>query len=218
MSHDTTGEVFAALVVIGDEILSGRTHDLNTSYIATWLNEVGIQLKEVRVVPDVHGEIVKSVNALREKYNYVFTTGGIGPTHDDITAEAIAMAFGVDLEVHPDAFAILEEYYGVDDFTISRQRMARVPEGGQLIENKISLAPGFQVENVFVLAGVPNIMQGMLEALKPTLKGGYKIHSDSFRADVAESQIAGNVGEIQAAYENVAIGSYPFFVDRKSVV
>ncbi len=202
-------DVKAALIVIGDEILSGRTQDLNVSYLATWLNDCGIQLKEVRIIPDDRDEIIRTVQAIRGKYNYVFTTGGIGPTHDDITAESIAAAFDTALYSHPDAHKLLESYYGVDDFTDARKRMTMVPQGADLIENKISVAPGFKIENVFVLAGVPSIMQAMLEALKPRLRGGNKMHSETVVVAVAESQIAGAVAEIQLAYESVAIGSYP---------
>ena len=206
----TTGDnVNAALIVIGDEILSGRTQDLNVSYLAVWLNDCGIQLKEVRIIPDDRDEIIATVQAMRGKYNYVFTTGGIGPTHDDITAESIAAAFDTTLYSHPDAHKLLESYYGADDFTDARQRMTMVPHGADLIENKVSIAPGFQIENVFVLAGVPSIMQAMLEALKPRLRGGNKMHSKTVVVTVAESQIAGAVAEIQLAYEDVAIGSYP---------
>ena len=149
--------VTAAVLVIGDEILSGRTQDTNSSYIATWLGERGIQLREIRVVPDVQDEIVDALNALRTRYDYVFTTGGIGPTHDDITADAVAAAFGVGIDFHPEAMAILDAHYPPGEFTEPRKRMARIPDGGELIENPVSKAPGFQIGNVFVMAGIPTL-------------------------------------------------------------
>ena len=162
----------ASLIIIGNEILSGRTQDKNLSYLATWLNEIGIQLSEVRVIRDEEDEIIDTVNLLRKKYNYVFTTGGIGPTHDDITSESIAKAFKVDLETNPQALAILKEYYKDSELTEARLKMTKIPKGAELVENPVSKAPGFKIENVFVMAGIPKIMQGMLEGAKIHPSGG----------------------------------------------
>lgn len=203
----------AALLVIGDEILSGRTQDKNLSYLATWLNEAGIQLLEARIVPDDQGTIVAAVNALRAEFDYVFTTGGIGPTHDDITAECVARAFERPLTIHPEAYRRLEEHYGAAEFTKARQRMAHTPEGADLIDNPVSIAPGFQVENVFVMAGVPKIMQAMLETIRPRLKTGRKVLSQALTIHTPESRMADALGDIQAAHEGVSVGSYPFFRD-----
>ncbi|UTW56579.1 molybdopterin-binding protein [Kordiimonas sp. SCSIO 12610] len=207
--------VKAALLIIGDEILSGRTQDKNTSYIATWLNEAGIQLSEVRIVPDIEDEIVHAVNRLRAKYDYLFTTGGIGPTHDDITAEAMGAAFELPVHNHPEAYARLLAYYGEENFTDARQRMTRVPEGGELIENPVSIAPGFKIENVFVMAGVPKVMQAMLEKLRHHLKGGRKVHSKTVTIHAPESVIADTLGNIEASVEGISIGSYPFYHEGK---
>lgn len=207
--------VNASLLIIGDEILSGRTQDKNTAYIAAWLNEAGIQLAEVRVVQDVLADIVDAVNALRSRYDYVFTTGGIGPTHDDITAESIAAAFELPLTTHPVAYRILTKYYGAEDFTVARKRMSNTPEGAVLIDNPVSIAPGFQVENVFVMAGVPQIMQAMLETLRPRLKTGRKIWSQAITIHAPESKVAGKLGEIQNKIPGVSLGSYPFFREGK---
>ena len=207
----------AALLVIGDEILSGRTQDKNVAQVATWLNEQGIRLVEVRVVPDVEGRIVDAVNALRSTYDYLFTTGGIGPTHDDITVDAIAAAFGVPVIVHPGARQILEEYYrnrpgGLND---ARLRMARVPEGAELIENPTSGAPGVRIGNVFILAGVPNIAASMLAGLSGKLEGGRPVVSVTVGARAAESDVADLLRETEAAHPGVAVGSYPFFKDGR---
>jgi molybdenum cofactor synthesis domain-containing protein len=204
-------DVSAGLVVIGDEILSGRTQDKNISYLATWLNEAGIQLKEVRVVPDVEGEIVAAVNALRTRYDYLFTTGGIGPTHDDITVDSIAAAFGVPVVTHAEAYARMEAYYGPENFTPARQRMARVPKGGTLVDNPVSIAPGINIDNVFILAGVPKIMQAMLEDLRPLLRSGRKVWTQSLTIHAAESKLADGLGELQRKHAAVSIGSYPFY-------
>lgn len=203
--------VKASLLIIGDEILSGRTQDKNLGYLATWLNEAGIQLAEVRVVPDIEGEIVDAVNSLRAKYDYVFTTGGIGPTHDDITSSSVAMAFGLKHTIHPEAFRRLEAHYKENDFTDARQRMAYTPEGAELVDNPVSIAPGFQVENVFVLAGVPKIMQAMLEQLRPRLKGGKKILSKTLIVFAPESEVAETLEEIETNRAGTGVGSYPFF-------
>lgn len=203
----------AALLIIGDEILSGRTQDKNLNYLATWLNEAMIQLVEARIVPDEESEVVAAVNALRAKYDYVFATGGIGPTHDDITAQCMAVAFGVPLTVHPEAYQRLLDYYGGEDFTDARQRMAKTPEGAVLIDNPVSVAPGFQMENVFVMAGVPKIMQAMLESIRGRLKAGRRIWSRTLTVNAPESAVAQGLGDIQARFEGVTLGSYPFYRD-----
>jgi molybdenum cofactor synthesis domain-containing protein len=205
----------AALVVIGDEILSGRTQDRNVAKVADWLNEQGIRLAEVRMVPDAEAQIVQAVNALRAARDYVFTTGGIGPTHDDITVDAIAAAFGVPVVIHPEARTILENYYrdrpgGLND---ARLRMARVPDGAELIPNPYSGAPGVRMGNVYILAGVPNIAASMLEALTGKLEGGRPVVSVTVGARAAESEVADLLRETEAANPGVAIGSYPFFKD-----
>ena len=205
-------EVSAAILVIGDEILSGRTADVNIHHIARVLTDIGIDLREARVVPDIEAEIVAAVNALRAHYTYVFTTGGIGPTHDDITAEAVAKAFGVDLEESSEALAMLLERYGPRyEMNEARRRMARIPKGADLVRNSVSGAPGFQLGNVFVLAGVPNIMQAMLEDIVPRLKTGTPVTSRTIAAAMGESAIAAPLGQIQRRHPNVAIGSYPAF-------
>ncbi|MDF8332133.1 competence/damage-inducible protein A [Novosphingobium cyanobacteriorum] len=202
----------AALIVVGDEILSGRTQDKNIAQVATWLGVQGIRLREVRVVPDVMEAIVEAVNTLRARNDYLFTTGGIGPTHDDITVDAVAAALGVDVVIHPAARAILENYYatrgGVNE---ARLRMARVPDGASLIENRISGAPGIHVENVFLMAGVPHITAQMLDALTGTLEGGLPLVSTTIGCWVGESEIADLLRETEKAYAGVQIGSYPFF-------
>ena len=205
----------AALVVIGDEILSGRTQDKNIAQVATWLNEQGIRLAEVRVVPDQIERIGEAVNALRAKHDYLFTTGGIGPTHDDITVDAIAAAFGVPVIVHPEARKILEDYYRgrPGGLTEARMRMARTPEGAELLRNPYSGAPGIKLGNVYILAGVPNIAASMLEALTGTLEGGRPVVSVTVGARAPESDVADLLRETEAAYPGVAIGSYPFFRD-----
>jgi molybdenum cofactor synthesis domain-containing protein len=205
----------AALVVIGDEILSGRTQDKNVAQLATWLNEHGIRLAEVRVVPDQIERIGEAVNALRAKHDYLFTTGGIGPTHDDITVDAIAAAFGVPVIVHPEARKILEDYYRgrPGGLTEARMRMARTPEGAELLRNPYSGAPGIKLGNVYILAGVPNIAASMLEALTGTLEGGRPVVSVTVGARAPESDVADLLRETEAAYPGVAIGSYPFFRD-----
>lgn len=206
----------AALLIIGDEILSGRTQDKNLAYLAEWLNEAGIQLAEARVIADIENVIVSAVNDLRATYDYVFTTGGIGPTHDDITSESVARAFDVPLLVHPEAFSLLEDFYGTEEFTPARQRMANIPEGAVLIDNSVSIAPGFQMENVFVMAGVPKIMQAMLEAVRSRLKTGRKVWSETITIRTPESRMAEALAQIQNECSGVSIGSYPFF--RKGIV
>ena len=202
----------AALVVIGDEILSGRTQDRNIAQLATWLNVQGIRLAEVRVVPDVQDAIVEAVNALRTRNDYLFTTGGIGPTHDDITVDAVAAALGVAVVIHPEARAVLERYYeSRGGLTEARLRMARVPEGAELIPNRMSGAPGIRTGNVFVLAGVPHIAAQMLDALTGTLEGGRPVLSRTVGAWAAESEVADMLRATEQAHGDVAIGSYPFF-------
>ena len=202
----------AGLAVIGDEILSGRTQDRNIAQIATWLNVQGIRLAEVRVVPDIEERIVEVVNALRARYDYLFTTGGIGPTHDDITVDSIAAALGVGVIVHPEARAILERYYAdKGGVTEARLRMARVPEGSELIRNYLSGAPGIRLGNIFILAGVPHICAGMLDALTGTLEGGRPLVSVTVGAWAAESEVADLLRAAEQANEGVVIGSYPFF-------
>lgn len=203
----------AALLIIGNEILSGRTTDANLPYIAGRLNDLGIRLSEVRVVGDIEAEVVDAVNALRARYTYVFTTGGIGPTHDDITADCVAKAFGLALIENAEARRRLEERYEESGMELNeaRLRMARAPEGAALIDNPVSAAPGFQVENVFVMAGVPKIMQAMFESLRERLVGGDPLISRSIACKLPEGKIAQGLGEIQARHEGVDIGSYPSY-------
>ena len=202
----------AGLVVIGDEILSGRTQDRNIAQVATWLNVQGIRLAEVRIVPDVEERIVEAVNALRRAHDYLFTTGGIGPTHDDITVDAVAAALGVGVIVHPEARGILERYYAdKGGATEARLRMARVPEGAELIRNYLSGAPGIRLGNIFILAGVPHICAGMLDALTGTLEGGRPLVSVTVGAWAAESEVAELLRRAEQSNAGVAIGSYPFF-------
>jgi molybdenum cofactor synthesis domain-containing protein len=207
----------AALVVIGDEILSGRTQDLNVAQVASWLNEQGIRLAEVRIVPDDIGRIAETVNALRKSHDYLFTTGGIGPTHDDITVDAMAAAFGVPTIIHPEARRILEDYYRnrPGGLTEARLRMARVPEGAELIPNPSSSAPGVKMGNVYILAGVPNIAASMLEALTGRIEGGRPVVSVTVGARAAESDVADLLRETEDSNPGVAIGSYPFFRDGR---
>jgi molybdenum cofactor synthesis domain-containing protein len=205
----------AALIIIGNEILSGRTQDKNLSYLANWLNEIGIQLSEVRVIRDEEEIIVDAVNNLRKTYNYVFTTGGIGPTHDDITSLSIARAFNVDLEINDKALSILKEYYKDSELTDARMKMTMIPKGAELVDNPISRAPGFKIENVFVMAGIPSIMQGMLEGARKHLKGGDIIKSTSVDVFTRESNVAEELAELQRNYPDIEIGSYPFSKENK---
>lgn len=213
MPSSLSADVTAGLVIIGDEILSGRTQDTNTATIATFLGDRGIQLREVRVVPDIQAEIVAAVNALRTRYTYLFTTGGIGPTHDDITAEAVAVAFGLPFGRHPGAQARLLAHYGDETLlTPARLSMADMPQGAALIENPVSGAPGFQVENVFVMAGVPKIMAAMLDSLEPQLQGGTKQQSRTVSCvGKGEGDIAETLTSVLADHPTVTIGSYPYF-------
>jgi molybdenum cofactor synthesis domain-containing protein len=207
-----TSDPTAAVLVIGDEILSGRTQDTNTSHIARFLSALGIDLRECRVVPDVQDEIVAAVNALRARYTYVFTTGGIGPTHDDITADAVAAAFGVAIDYHPEAMAMMAaRYKNPADFNQMRKRMARIPDTATLIKNSVSTAPGFQIGNVFVMAGVPMVMRAMLEELAPRLTKGAIVYGVTVEAHLPEGQIAAALAAIQKDHANVSLGSYPFY-------
>lgn len=208
---ETQDIVTAAVLVIGDEILSGRTKDKNTGYIADYMTAIGIRLREVRVVSDIEEEIVAAINALREKYDYVFTTGGIGPTHDDITADAVARAFGVSIDVDPRAVAIMEKRYAPDEFTPARMRMARIPDGGELINNSVSGAPGFMIGNVIVMAGVPRIMQVMLDDVAPRLNTGTKMLTRTVRVERPEGIVAAGLSRVQDEHPEVQMGSYPFF-------
>jgi molybdenum cofactor synthesis domain-containing protein len=207
----TDDMVTACVVIIGNEILSGRTQDENLAFLARGLNTVGVRLREARVIPDDAAVIAATVNAVRAQFDYVFTTGGIGPTHDDITAEAIAGAFGVPLVVHPEARRLLETHYRPGDLNEARLRMARVPEGAMLLLNPISRAPGFRIGNVFVLPGVPSIMQAIFDELKHRLKGGARVLSRSLSCRLGEGTIAADLTLLQGRYPDVEIGSYPYF-------
>lgn len=207
----------AALIVIGDEILSGRTHDKNIAQVASWLQVQGIRLAEVRVVPDVTERIVEAVNALRTAHDYLFTTGGIGPTHDDISVDSVAAALGVPVVVHPEARRILEDYYSTrGGLTEARLRMARVPEGADLIPNRMSGAPGIRIGNIHMMAGVPHICAQMLDALTGTLEGGAPLLTETVGFWGAESEVADLLGEVEKAHANCSIGSYPFFRDGRT--
>ena len=204
-------KVNAAILIIGNEILSGRTQDTNTSTLANWLNSIGVKVEEVRVIPDLEGKIIETLNTLRSKYDYVFTTGGIGPTHDDITAQSVSKTFGLKYEVHKEAFKILEAYYKPGEFNDGRQKMAWMPENANLILNPTSGAPGFSVENVFSLPGVPSILKSMLGGLKNSIVGGDPIKSLTISLKTVESEIAESLTEVQNQNKDVEIGSYPFF-------
>lgn len=202
----------ACLLVIGNEVLSGRTQDANIQYLATRLGELGIPLREVRVIPDVADTIIGTVNEVRARFEHVFTTGGIGPTHDDITSACVAAAFGVPWEKHPEAWARLEPHYRPGTFNPARQRMATLPRGAVLIDNPVSIAPGFSIGNVHVMAGVPHIMRAMFEGLAPRLAGGPPIVARAVHAlGVGEGRIAEGLGAIQARYPALDLGSYPFY-------
>jgi len=204
-------KVNAAILIIGNEILSGRTQDTNTSTIALWLNSIGVKLQEVRVIPDIEKTIIETVNILRKLNDYVFTTGGIGPTHDDITAESISKSFELDYEIHEEAFKILEAYYKPGEFNEGRQKMVWMPKGAKLILNPTSGAPGFSVENVFCLPGVPSILKSMLGGLKNEIAGGKPILSHTISLRTVESEIAKSLTNVQDNNKDVEIGSYPFF-------
>jgi molybdenum cofactor synthesis domain-containing protein len=204
----------ACLLVIGNEILSGRTQDINIKFLATRLGEIGIPLREVRVIPDIAATIIATVNEVRAAFDHVFTTGGIGPTHDDITSECISAAFGVPWEIHPEAFALMEARYAKGEFNAARRRMATMPRGATLIKNAISAAPGFSIGNVHVMAGVPRIMQAMFDALSPTLAGGKPVISRAVYAmGLMEGTIAAGLEAIQNRYPELDVGSYPFARD-----
>ena len=204
-------KVSAAILIIGNEILSGRTQDTNTSTLAKWLNSIGVQVKEVRVIPDVEKTIIDTLNLLRKENNYVFTSGGIGPTHDDITASSVSKAFGLKYEKHHEAFKILEAYYKPGEFNEGRQKMVWMPENADLILNPTSGAPGFSVENVFCLPGVPSILKSMLGGLKNKIVGGEPILSHTISLRTVESEIANSLTKVQNQNKDVEIGSYPFF-------
>ena len=204
-------KVNAAILIIGNEILSGRTQDTNTSTLATWLNLIGVKVEEVRVIPDIEKTIVSTLNSLRVSYDYVFTTGGIGPTHDDITAESVSKAFGLKYEIHKEAFKILETYYKPGEFNEGRQKMVWMPENANLILNPTSGAPGFSVENVFCLPGVPSILKSMLGGLTNSIVGGEPILSLTVSLRTVESEIAVSLTKVQLKNKDVEIGSYPFF-------
>ncbi len=218
MAHAESSSPTAAVLIIGDEILSGRTPDTNLGTIAKFLGALGIDLCEARVTRDDEAAIVEAVNALRARYTYVFTTGGIGPTHDDLTADAIAKAFGVGIDYRPDVLALLGARYKPGEFNEMRKRMARIPDGASLIENSVSAAPGFQIGNVFVMAGVPMVMRAMLEDVAPRLAHGTVVVSEAVSARIAEGRIAGPLARIQAEHNRVAIGSYPFYREDGSGV
>ena len=204
-------KVNAAILIIGNEILSGRTQDTNTSTLATWLNSIGVIVREVRVIPDLEKTIVDMLNILRKENNYVFTTGGIGPTHDDITAQSVSKAFGLKYETHKEAFKILEAYYKPGEFNEGRKKMVKMPENAELILNPTSGAPGFSVENVFCLPGVPSILKSMLGSLKNKIVGGEPVLSHTISLKTVESEIANSLTKVQDQNGEVEIGSYPFF-------
>jgi len=208
-------EIIAGIIIIGNEVLSGRTKDLNTSTLAQWLNSLGINVQEVRVIPDIEKTIVDNVNELRGKFNYVFTTGGIGPTHDDITALSISKAFNLEYGIHKEAFSILEKYYDPGEFNEGRQKMAKMPTTAKLILNPTSGAPGFYVENVFCLPGVPSILKSMIGGLNNVLVGGDPILSKTINLRTYESEIAKPLTDVQNNNKEVDIGSYPFFRSGK---
>ena len=207
----TNKKVNAAIVIIGNEILSGRTQDVNVVHLSKWLNELGVKVEEVRVIPDIENSIVNTVNELRKKFKYVFTTGGIGPTHDDITSRSIAKAFNVSYGYNKDAYETLEKYYKSGEFNESRKKMAKMPDKASLIYNPSSGAPGFVVENVYCLPGVPSILKSMVDGLKNKISGGKKILSKTISVITVESEIAKPLEDIQNKFKNIEIGSYPFF-------
>lgn len=203
--------ITACVVIIGNEILSGRTQDENLSFLAKGLNEVGIRVREAQVIPDEAAVIIATINEVRRKFDYVFTTGGIGPTHDDITSASIAEAFGVPLILHPEAKRLLESHYPPGALNEARLRMARVPEGAVLLPNPISRAPGFRIENVYVLPGVPQIMQAIFSELRHRLRGGARLYSRSVSCALSEGALAKDLGALQERYSDLEIGSYPYF-------
>lgn len=216
MKDRSQDEVTAAVIVIGNEVLSGRTKDVNLPFLAERLTQLGIRLREARVVADVEDAIVEAVNDCRRRFDYVFTTGGIGPTHDDITSASVAKAFGVPVKPHPEAVARLKRHYATGDFNQARQRMTLIPEGGGLIDNPVSAAPGFQIGNVFVMAGVPAIMQAMFDGLTHRLVGGAPLLSRTVRTTLSEGMLAVGLGDLQKRSPDVEIGSYPSFARREA--
>ena len=208
-------EIIAAIIIIGNEVLSGRTKDLNTSTLSIWLNSIGIVVKEVRGIPDIEKKIISTVNELRNKFDYIFTTGGIGPTHDDITAESVSKAFNLEYGIHREAFSILERYYERGEFNKGRQKMSMMPTTAKLILNPSSGAPGFYIENVFCLPGVPSILKAMIGGLSNVLVGGDPILSKTINLKTYESEIAKSLTNIQNNNKDVEIGSYPFFRQGK---
>ena len=211
-------EFTAGIIIIGNEILSGRTVDKNTSFIASWLNEKGISVEEVRAIPDKEQVIIDTVNELRNKFAYVFTTGGIGPTHDDITSESISKVFNQKYQYHKEAYKLLEDYYKNQDFNEGRKKMAKMPENAKLIPNPKTFAAGFYVENVFVLPGVPSILQVMVPYLDKIIKNGKKILSISIDSCLRESDLSDGLSKIQNKYKNIDIGSYPYFKEKPRTV
>ena len=211
-------EFTAGIIIIGNEILSGRTVDKNTSFIASWLSEKGISVEEVRVIPDKEKSIIDTVNELRKKFAYVFTTGGIGPTHDDITSESISKVFNQKYQYHPEAYKFLEDYYKNQEFNNGRKKMAKMPEHAKLIPNPKTFASGFYVENVFVLPGVPGILQAMVPFLENIIKNGKKILSISIDVNLKESSLADGLSKIQSNFKDIDIGSYPYFKDKPGTV
>ena len=208
-------KVKAAIIIIGNEILSGRTQDVNVVAISNWLNELGVRLEEVRVIPDIEDRIAETINDVRKKFNYVFTTGGIGPTHDDITSRSIAKAFNLSYGYHKEAYEILEKYYGKSEFNEGRKKMSMLPAKALLILNPTSGAPGFIVDNVYCLPGVPSILKSMLGGLNDKIKGGKKILSKTMNLRTVESEIAESLERVQNKFKDIEIGSYPFFKQGK---
>jgi len=204
-------EINAGIIIIGNEVLSGRTKDINTSTLSLWLNSLGVQVKEVRIIPDIEKDIIETIKTFKNKFSYVFTTGGIGPTHDDITAESVSKAFNIEYGYHKEAFSILEKYYKPSEFSEGRKKMSMMPVTAKLILNPTSGAPGFYVENVYCLPGVPSIMKAMLGSLNNLLVGGEPILSETINLRTVESEIAKSLTEVQNNNSEVEIGSYPFF-------
>ena len=204
-------EINAGIIIIGNEVLSGRTKDINTSTLSLWLNSLGVQVKEVRIIPDIEKDIIETINTFKKKFSYVFTTGGIGPTHDDITAESVSKAFNIEYGYHKEAFSILEKYYKPSEFSEGRKKMAKMPMTAKLILNPTSGAPGFYVENVFSLPGVPSILKSMLGGLDHLITGGTPILSHTINLRTVESEIAKSLTQVQNNNQDVEIGSYPFF-------
>ena len=207
----TNKKIEAAIIIIGNEILSGRTQDINVSFLAKWLNDLGVKVGEVRIIEDNEASIVNCVKELKDKFKYIFTTGGIGPTHDDITSKSIAKAFNLSYGFHKEAYKILEDYYTPAEFSEGRKKMAKIPDGASLIYNPSSGAPGFIVENIFCLPGVPSILKSMVNGLKNKIIGGKKILSETLNIQSVESEIAKTLENIQNKFKSVEIGSYPFF-------